>query len=57
MTACFANARSGLLRIGEKVFTELHAQYPEIMHDVRRIVNYEIETGLDRLSESKFYKR
>lgn len=54
---CFANARAAMLRIGEKVFTELYTQYPEMIHDVKRIINTEIETALSRLAEAKNYKR
>ena len=45
-----------MLRIGEKVFTELYSQYPEITNDVRRIINYEIENALQRLAEFKLDK-
>lgn len=56
LSSCFANARSAMLRIGEKVFTELYSQYPEITNDVRRIINYEIENALQRLAEFKLDK-
>ena len=45
-----ALAAAAMRNIGEVVFTNLNAKYPEIMHDVRRIINDEINRACEQLS-------
>ena len=45
-----ALAAAAMRNIGEVIFTNLNAKYPEIMHDVRRIVNDEVNRACEQLA-------
>lgn len=46
-----AAATAAVRNIGEALFTNLNAKYPDIMHDVRRIANNEIDRACEYISE------
>lgn len=46
-----AAVAAAVRNIGEALFTNLNAKYPDIMHDVRRIANNEIDRACEYISE------
>ena len=49
----FSQVRATLLGIGQKTLAEIYGQYPEIAHEVKHIVEREVERGLTQLAAGK----
>lgn len=46
----FAQVRTTLLALGQKVMSDIYSQYPDVAFDVKHVVEREIERGLTQLA-------
>lgn len=49
----FSQVRTTLLGIGQKTLAEIYGRYPDVAHEVKHIVEREVERGLTQLAAGK----